>query len=105
MTDLSGMTAQELEKLAKDARELAIKKKEEEKQRLRADLAKRIRDAGFTIEEIFPRSETASKKTRTSEVKYRDPADPSRTWSGRGRKPRWLVDAEAAGRSLKDFAV
>ncbi len=36
-------------------------------------------------------------------VKFRDPQ--GRTWTGRGRAPRWLVEAEAAGRKRADFAV
>lgn len=105
MTDLSKYSSQELEKLAREARDLAVSKKEEEKKQLRAEVVKRIREAGFTIEDIFPAKSAPAKKSGTSVVKYRDPADPSRTWTGRGRKPGWLVEAEAAGRSLQDFAV
>lgn len=37
-------------------------------------------------------------------IRYRDPAS-GKGWSGRGRKPAWVVDALAAGRGLEDFAV
>ncbi|MGB0658664.1 MAG: H-NS family nucleoid-associated regulatory protein [Mangrovicoccus sp.] len=37
--------------------------------------------------------------------KYRDPEDESRTWSGRGRKPKWLVQALAEGADLESFAI
>jgi len=44
----------------------------------------------------------AGAATRT--VKYRGPA--GETWSGgRGRKPRWVTEALAAGKSLSDFEV
>jgi DNA-binding protein H-NS len=36
-------------------------------------------------------------------AKYRD--DQGRTWVGRGKRPQWLRDALAAGKSLEDFAV
>jgi DNA-binding protein H-NS len=36
--------------------------------------------------------------------KYRDSATGS-TWSGRGLKPKWLVAALAAGRSLDEFKL
>ena len=36
-------------------------------------------------------------------VKYRGPE--GQPWSGVGRKPVWLVDALAAGRTLEEFAV
>jgi DNA-binding protein H-NS len=37
-------------------------------------------------------------------AKYRDPATGS-TWTGRGRAPRWLTDAEARGARREQFAV
>lgn len=35
--------------------------------------------------------------------KYRSPT--GETWAGRGRKPRWLEEAIAAGRKVEDFAI
>lgn len=32
--------------------------------------------------------------------RYRNPDDPSQTWSGRGRQPTWVADALASGRTL-----
>jgi DNA-binding protein H-NS len=37
--------------------------------------------------------------------KYRNPTVPSETWSGRGKKPRWLVLALKAGGRIEDFAI
>jgi len=37
--------------------------------------------------------------------KYRNPTVPSETWSGRGKKPRWLVLALNAGGRIEDFAI
>jgi DNA-binding protein H-NS len=37
--------------------------------------------------------------------KYRDPANPKVTWSGRGRTPKWVAEALAGGASLADLAV
>jgi DNA-binding protein H-NS len=37
--------------------------------------------------------------------KYRNPAEPSETWSGRGKQPRWLVSALKSGESIKDFEI
>ena len=35
----------------------------------------------------------------------RDPENPALTWSGRGRKPRWFVDALAAGKTEDDLTI
>ncbi len=37
--------------------------------------------------------------------KYADPDDKTLTWSGRGRKPRWLQARLDEGRSLDDLAI
>jgi DNA-binding protein H-NS len=36
--------------------------------------------------------------------KYRNPQT-SETWSGRGKKPRWLVAAMKTGRKMEDFRI
>ena len=38
------------------------------------------------------------------EAKFRDAATGA-TWTGRGKTPRWLVDAEANGRSREEFRI
>jgi DNA-binding protein H-NS len=40
---------------------------------------------------------------RTSAPKFRD--ETGNTWGGRGPRPKWLRDALAAGKDLKDFAA
>jgi DNA-binding protein H-NS len=37
--------------------------------------------------------------------KYQNPSDPSETWSGRGKQPRWLVSALKAGARIEDFLI
>lgn len=37
--------------------------------------------------------------------KYRNPATPTETWSGRGKQPRWLVAAIKSGRKVDDFRI
>ncbi|MEJ7804357.1 MAG: H-NS histone family protein [Telluria sp.] len=37
-------------------------------------------------------------------AQYRNPADPTVTWSGRGRQPQWIKNELAKGRHLGDFA-
>lgn len=36
--------------------------------------------------------------------KYRNPEDGA-TWSGRGKAPRWITEAESAGKSRDDFLI
>ena len=39
-----------------------------------------------------------------AEVRYRDP-DTGGTWTGNGRIPRWMKEAEARGRNREEFTV
>ena len=106
MTDLSKLSAQELETLAKDAAAMAEKRKEQEKKDLRSELVDRIKSEGYSIDDIFPGAGSSwSKAKALTGVKYQDPSNPANTWTGKGRKPKWLVEAESAGRSVDEFAV
>src|SRR6202040_3357035 len=37
--------------------------------------------------------------------KYRNPAEPSETWAGRGKKPRWLTAQLKSGKQIDDFRI
>ena len=38
-------------------------------------------------------------------AKYRNPNEPSETWSGRGKQPRWLAAAIEAGHTIDEFVI
>lgn len=37
--------------------------------------------------------------------KFRNPAQPDQTWSGRGRRPRWVTQLLASGMNIRDFQI
>jgi DNA-binding protein H-NS len=37
--------------------------------------------------------------------KYCNPDQPSQTWTGRGKRPRWLVAQLKSGRRIEDFRI
>jgi len=37
--------------------------------------------------------------------KYRNPKEPSETWSGRGKQPRWLTAALKTGQTMEEFVI
>ena len=37
--------------------------------------------------------------------KFRNPDDPSETWAGRGKQPRWLAEQLRSGKKLDDFRI
>nr|VFK50221.1 MAG: H-NS histone family protein [Candidatus Kentron sp. TC] len=38
-------------------------------------------------------------------MRYQDPNEPNRKWSGKGRKPWWVQDALRAGKTLESLQI
>ena len=68
-----------------------------------AELKEVAKKHGFDMSDLTGTSKKGAKAP--SVVRFRDPAEPSNTWSGRGRKPNWLVQALDAGKDIAEFAI
>ncbi len=95
------MSAKELtEHIAKAQRALAAAKDRE-----RADVKQKIasiaENAGFSVGELFG----GRGRGRGTAVKFANPDNRAETWTGRGRKPNWLVAKLSKGAKLADFAL
>lgn len=67
------------------------------------------REHGFALAELTGKA-TRGRRAQGAprmqgEAKYANPADPSQTWSGRGRRPQWIKDQVDSGRALEDMAI
>ena len=105
MTDfnLEGMSLSELKKLQKDIAKAISTYQDRQKAEARAKVKALARDMGYSLTELVG---TATKTTRApAAAKYRHPENAAITWSGRGRKPQWFVDALAAGMTTGDLAI
>ncbi|MCC5958218.1 MAG: H-NS histone family protein, partial [Rhodobacteraceae bacterium] len=49
--------------------------------------------------------EDAKPKRAPAPEKCRHPENPALTWSGRGSKPLWFVEALEAGKTAEDMAI
>ncbi|MPL60978.1 DNA-binding protein H-NS [Rhodobacter sp. 140A] len=82
----------------------AIETYEERKKReALAELEESARKMGFSFAELAELSSTKPRKAVAP--KYANPENPAETWTGRGRKPKWVEAALAAGKSLEDLAI
>ncbi|MDO5632546.1 MAG: H-NS histone family protein [Paracoccus sp. (in: a-proteobacteria)] len=100
----------EIEKMdLKELRELraklerAINSYEDRKRReALAAVEEAARTYGFNLADL-----TGGKPRRAGTVapKYANPNDPTMTWTGRGRKPRWVQESLDSGRSLEDLLI
>ncbi len=111
--NLRGMTRKELEKLRRDVDKALEKVEETEKKAALAAAEKAAREFGFSLAQL---KEVAQPKTATAKPakpdarkkvapKYRNPADAAQTWTGRGRKPKWVEAHLASGGSLSDIEI
>ena len=87
--------------------ELKVKKaKASVQERSRSELRQKLEsiaaNAGFKIGDLFA---GRGGKGRKVAAKYANPDDASETWTGRGRKPRWLVAKLKAGDRIEKFLL
>ena len=71
--------------------------------KLRAKISAMVKAEGFAIEDVFAGARRGVR--RKVAPKYRNPIDPSQTWTGRGKRPRWYSAALASGKKEKDMLI
>jgi DNA-binding protein H-NS len=76
-----------------------------EKDAVKAELAELARSKGFEMGDLFGNAPKPTKERKPVAPKYRNPADGSQTWTGRGRKPKWIAEALDSGGTLDDFLI
>jgi DNA-binding protein H-NS len=76
--------------------------KERERMEIKQKIEEMASSSGFSVNELFSGRST---KGKTVAPKYMNPDNKSETWTGRGRKPRWLSAKLDKGAKLEDFAI
>lgn len=102
-TDLSALSLPELKKLEKDVAKAIATFEERRRAEARAEAEAVAKKFGFALGELL--GVASPNKKAIPQPKYRHPENPSVTWSGRGRKPGWITEGLAAGKTLSDFAI
>ncbi len=87
---------EELKQQAQDARKQELAGAISEIKRLMAEF-------GITLEDLGDKP-GRGKPRGAANAKYRDP-ESGKTWSGRGRRPGWLAQVEAQGKTLEDCRI
>jgi DNA-binding protein H-NS len=68
-------------------------------------LEKRLRQLQLKFKGVKVRRQRARRPYPQVFPKYRNPAQPAETWSGRGKQPRWVVALLRSGKQLDDFRI
>ena len=101
--NLENMSLKDLKDLQEKVAIAIFEYNKRQKAEARAAAIAAARAYGFSLEEVL--SEEKSKKKSKVAAKYTHPEDPTLTWTGRGRTPKWVMEAQAAGQSLKDLEI
>jgi len=114
--DLSGLTVSELKKLAKNVQKAIDTAEARRRKDARAAIEKVAKEYGVPINELVvdektktpakpKRKKKVGAKKATAKPKFANPSDPSQTWTGKGRRPNWYIEAIDAGKSEADLLV
>ena len=110
--DLATLSSKELDTLITKAkkRKVALKKRKPAAT-VRRKINALAKAEGYTVAELFGGAGAGAGRARAPRKlgkvapKYRNPAKPSETWTGRGKQPRWLAAETAKGRKVEDFLI
>ncbi|SCK30392.1 H-NS family nucleoid-associated regulatory protein [Vogesella sp. LIG4] len=105
--DLSTLDFAGLLQLRTDVDAEIRRRESEEKAKAAKQVMDLIRTHGLDIQELATKSvkSPASGTRKPVDAKYRHPDDASLSWTGRGRKPLWVVTWLDSGRALDDLLI
>ncbi len=100
--DISKLSAKELEQLRASIDGTIESRRLEERKKIVEQIRGILAENGMSWDDL-PRTRGSTGGAKGAKVapKYRNPANPANTWSGRGRKPKW-VEAHLAGGGSMD---
>lgn len=101
--NLEGLSLPELIQLQKELDTLIKDTQKTERVSLRKQMEELAQQSGFTFDEVI----SGPKVTKKSKVKpkYENPQDTEQTWTGRGRKPKWVESELKNGKSLEQLLI
>lgn len=126
MNNLGTKSLSELKKLQSAVDREIAKRQQQSKGAVLREVEKLVRGAGLSVAELLgtgtadaPKRRgrkpkvteaadangAATPAKRKGRAKFANPDDPSKKWTGKGRKPQWLIDHLANGKTLDDLRI
>jgi DNA-binding protein H-NS len=91
--DLKSLSPKELKALIANAESQMQEARASQVQDVRNKIDALLSHANLTLADIYPTRGGKGGKRGTVAPKYRNPEDPSQTWTGRGKRPLWFAAA------------
>jgi DNA-binding protein H-NS len=101
--NLDAMSLKELRDLRSQVEKAISSFEARKRQEALSALEEKAAALGFSLGELMASAQI--RKRKPAKAKYANPADKSETWTGRGRKPRWVEAALKAGKKLDDLLI
>ncbi len=102
--DLSRLSIAELNTLQKDITREIERRRRSEADSLLSEFRKRAAEMGLSLDDLVGGRASIAKRGKVA-PKYRHPQDASLTWTGRGKRPRWVDEVLKAGGSLDALKI
>ena len=111
MTDLSNLSIGELRELQNKVKSEIATREKDEIARVQQEIARLAQSVGMTPMELLNLNGAGGKKQGKSvnkpvAARYQNPADATQQWTGRGRKPKWVIEyLENSGKDLESLSI
>jgi len=102
--DLSGLSVVELEELRLEIDSAIQTKRTEEAERLGEEIRAKVEAAGLDVNDVLA-ALGKGKKRAAAKAKYQHPSNAKLTWSGRGKKPKWITELIEQGKTLDSMLI
>ena len=105
MIDLSQYNLPQLQKLRSDIDRAIEQRRKADRVNALEKLKAVARESGFELSDLLNGKRPRANAGVPVPVKYRSKTDPSLTWTGRGRAPKWVQEYLNGGGNLNDLQV
>ena len=108
--ELSKLATEELQALLKQIPKEIDKRRQREKSKLVDEIAQMASKRGYSLKDLVGKAPCSGKakkvvRRKPAAVKFRHPEQADLTWTGRGRKPRWVSRWLEEGNTLEALRV
>ena len=106
--DLSNMSLGDLRNLQEQVKQEMKKREHQEVQKAREQIMAIAQSVGLPLKDLINANARGAKSAQAGgsvAVRYRNPADASQQWTGRGRQPNWVKEWVEGGKSIDQLRV